>query len=129
MRVVTILSLALFAACATSNSIDMNVMRVGQLRPSLPPDCKVQFADAPAFAAMLLLTQVGMITVHVPAGQIDAKLNEEVRRRACGIGGDVVTFNVGMNMGNTEMVQFLVFKKPADEPPAKPAPSTQTTNL
>jgi hypothetical protein len=114
-------------ACGPSKpEMRLDVIRMGQLRMSLPPDCKVEFLDAPPAAAMLLLTQVGMISAQVPAGHIDEALRDEVRKRACGLGGDVITFNVGLNNGATDIVQFLVFKKPPEEP--KPKPSTDQTS-
>ena len=117
----TLLCLLLFGCGPSKPEMRLDVIRMGQLRMSLPPDCKIEFLDAPPAAAMLLLTQVGMISAQVPAGHIDEALRDEVRKRACGLGGDVITFNVGLNNGATDIVQFLVFKKPAEAPKAPPA--------
>ena len=123
----SLLCLFLFACGPSKPEMRLDVIRMGQLRMSLPADCKVEFLDAPPAAAMLLLTQVGMISAQVPAGHIDEALREQVRKSACGLGGDVITFNVGLNNGATDIVQFLVFKKPAEEP-KKPKPSSDQTS-
>jgi hypothetical protein len=123
----SILLITLFAACAHTNTAESGppliVMRVGQLRPALPTDCKVEFIDAPPVAAMLLLTQVGMITAQT--SRFDEPLRESLRKHACDLGGDAITFNVGIANPNVQMLQFLVFRKPPAQP-ATPPPANNT---
>ena len=101
------------------------VIRMSTLAEPRPADCAIEFLNAPPAVGMLFLQQLAMIHVTYRPDEEQAVF-AEVKRRACQVGGDVVSLNTSMQHGDHTVTQFLVFKKPIEE---KKAPAPAGTQL
>lgn len=84
------------------------VVLKGPAFPARPMDCKVVFSDVDPDKAAAEYNQIGLISVDGYDGELTEGIEEEVRRRACKMGGEIVV-PMGVDQGVEEFTTtFLV---------------------
>jgi hypothetical protein len=104
--------------------VNISSMRNGGLYPPNPSSCKIQFENLNFQEASAAYETLGLITVS--GGDVTEGVREQVRKKACAMGGDAVSLNGAVDSGSRlvgNMTQFLVLRKKQ----AAPVPPQQTS--
>jgi hypothetical protein len=91
---------------------NISSIRAGAIYPPKPASCSVTFENMNYQQATAAYEQLGLITVS--NGDVTDKVREQVRQKACRMGGDAVSLNAAVDTGSSlvgNMTQFLVLRK------------------
>ncbi len=114
-------SIPLMAALALAGcGPNISSIRVGGIYAPNPDSCKVSFENLDYQQATATYEQLGLISVT--GGELTDKVRDEVRKKACRMGADVLTLNAAVDTGYkaANMTQFLVLRKKAPATAAAP---------
>lgn len=114
------------AACAHSNEAQVTVMRSGPIYPSLPDNCSVSFLNHPHLDILAsgyeVLATVIFSGTYSEMDRAASAIPGAVRVGACKLGGDSVSLANTLVTGQSETLQFIVWRAPAGSVPATKAP-------
>jgi hypothetical protein len=100
---------------------NISSVQMGAVYPPQPDGCKVAIANIDYQQALTSYEQLGLITVA--GGDVTDKVRDQVRRKACRMGGDTLSLNGAVDTGSRavgNMTQFLVLRKKAEATAAAP---------
>ncbi len=101
-------AIAILTLVAAGCSNTYRIVLKGPAFPARPMDCKVVFSDVDPDKAAAEYNQIGLISVDGFEGELTEGIQEELRRRVCKMGGEIVV-PMGTDQGVEEVTTtFLV---------------------